>query len=502
MYALYARQSVDNKESISIENQLDLCRQKAIGHKCVEYKDKGFSGKNTERPAFQKMMEDIRKGEIEAIVVYKLDRISRSVLDFSKILEELQKYNVNFISVMEAFDTTQPMGRAMIQICAVFAQLERETIQQRVTDAYYSRCKKKFYMGGRVPYGYRLEPYTIDGLKTSRYVEVPEEAEQVKLIYALYAESKNSLGSIVTYLNTNGIRNRRGSMWNSSRISDILRNPIYARADADVYNFFCKKGAHINNPIEDFVGLYGCYLYKGTENPSSKRSDLTDKELVLAPHEGLISGDLWVKCRIRCMNNRQSALTCGGKNSWLTGKVKCGNCGYALTIAKANTKMKRYFVCSQKFATKGTGCHGTGGTIYATVLEEYVLDRIKERLHEFECLKAENVRKDNPKLNQLKIQLTGCETRIEELVSQIPQANEVTMKYINRTLEQLDNQMHRLNEEILKLSDTTADGDIAVITEHAEQWESLSFEDKKKVVDTLIQVIHIANGEIVIDWKF
>ena len=85
MYALYARQSVDNKESISIENQLDLCRQKVIGHKCVEYKDKGFSGKNTERPAFQKMMEDIRKGEIEAIVVYKLDRISRSVLDFSKI---------------------------------------------------------------------------------------------------------------------------------------------------------------------------------------------------------------------------------------------------------------------------------------------------------------------------------------------------------------------------------------------------------------------------------
>ena len=76
------------------------------------------------------------------------------------------------------------------------------------------------------------------------------------------------------------------------------------------------------------------------------------------------------------------------------------------------------------------------------------------------------------------------------------------MKYINRTLEQLDNQMHRINEEMLKLSDTTADGDIAVITEHAEQWESLSFEDKKKVVDTLIQLIHIANGEIVIDWRF
>lgn len=502
MYALYARQSVDNKESISIENQLDLCRQKAIGHNCIEYKDKGFSGKNTERPAFQKMMEDIRKGEIEAIVVYKLDRISRSVLDFSKILEELQKYNVNFISVMEAFDTTQPMGRAMIQICAVFAQLERETIQQRVTDAYYSRCKKKFYMGGRVPYGYRLEPYTIDGLKTSRYVQVPEEAEQVKLIYALYSDPKNSLGKIVTYLNNNGIRNRRGSMWNSSRISEMLRNPIYARADADVYSFFCKKGANINNPIEDFVGVYGCYLYKGSENTSSKRSDLTDKELVLGPHEGLIPGDLWVKCRIRCMNNRQSALTCGGKNSWLTGKVKCGNCGYALTIAKANTKMKRYFVCSQKFATKGTGCHGTGGTIYATVLEDYVLDRIKGRLYEFESLKAENVRKDNPKLNQLKIQRTDCETKIEELVTQIPKANEATMKYINRTLEQLDKEIYRLNEEILKLSDTPVDSDFSVITEHAEQWESLSFEDKQKVVDTLIQVIHIANGEIVIDWKF
>lgn len=502
MYALYARQSVDNKESISIESQLDLCRQKALGHDCREYKDKGFSGKNTERPSFQEMMKDIRKGEIEAVVVYKLDRISRSVLDFSTILEELQKHNVDFISAMEAFDTTQPMGRAMIQISAVFAQFERETIQQRVTDAYYSRCKRQFYMGGRIPYGYKLEDYTIDGVKTSHYVENPDESEHVKLIYSLYADPQNSLGDIVRYLNEHGIKKRRGREWDTSRLSDILRNPVYVKADVDVYAFFSRSGTHINNSPQDFIGENGCYLYKGTKTSDNKRSHLEGKELVLAPHTGLISSEIWLKCRIRCKNNRQSAQTCKGKNSWLTGKVKCGNCGYALTIAKSNTKMGRYFICSQKSATKGAGCHGTGGTIYATILEEYILCRIRERLHEFSSLKSGNAQKTNPKLNELKVQLANCEERIDDLVKKIPKASDRTMKYINECLEQLDQEKCQLNEEILKLSDTPISDDFNVITKHAEQWETISFNDKQKVIDTLIDVIKIANGQITIDWKF
>lgn len=128
--------------------------------------------------------------------------------------------------------------------------------------------------------------------------------------------------------------------------------------------------------------------------------------------------------------------------------------------------------------------------------------RIRERLHEFSSLKSGNAQKTNPKLNELKVQLANCEERIDDLVKKIPKASDRTMKYINECLEQLDQEKCQLNEEILKLSDTPISDDFNVITKHAEQWETISFNDKQKVIDTLIDVIKIANGQITIDWKF
>ena len=126
--AIYARQSVDKKDSISIESQIEFCKYELKGGNCKEYKDKGYSGKNTERPQFQQLMRDIESGLVRKVVVYKLDRISRSILDFANMMELFQQYNVEFVSSTEKFDTSTPMGRAMLNICIVFAQLERETI--------------------------------------------------------------------------------------------------------------------------------------------------------------------------------------------------------------------------------------------------------------------------------------------------------------------------------------------------------------------------------------
>ena len=128
--AVYGRQSVDRKDSISIESQIEFCEYELKGESYKAYTDKGYSGKNTDRPKFQQLMADIQKGLIKKVVVYKLDRISRSILDFATMMEEFQKYNVEFVSSTEKFDTSTPMGRAMLNICIVFAQLERETIQK------------------------------------------------------------------------------------------------------------------------------------------------------------------------------------------------------------------------------------------------------------------------------------------------------------------------------------------------------------------------------------
>ena len=102
------------------------------------------------------MMEALRQGGASRVIVYKLDRISRSILDFAGMIEEFQRLGVEFVSCTEKFDTATPMGRAMLSICIVFAQLERETIQMRVADAYAARMKHGFFMGGHVPYGFAL----------------------------------------------------------------------------------------------------------------------------------------------------------------------------------------------------------------------------------------------------------------------------------------------------------------------------------------------------------
>ena len=120
--AIYARQSVDRKDSISIESQIEFCKYELRGGNYKDYKDKGFSGKNTDRPRFQELMADIKRGLIRRVVVYKLDRISRSILDFATMMELFQQYNVEFVSSTEKFDTSTPMGRAMLNICIVFAQ--------------------------------------------------------------------------------------------------------------------------------------------------------------------------------------------------------------------------------------------------------------------------------------------------------------------------------------------------------------------------------------------
>ncbi len=195
-----------------------------------DYQDRDYSGKNTDRPKFQELLADIRQGLIRRVVVYELDRISRSILDFATMMELFQQYNVEFVSSTEKFDTSTPMGRAMLNICIVFAQLERETIQKRVTDAYYSRCQRGFHMSGAAPYGFKLEPTTIQGIRTKMMIPDPTTANIARLMFEMYAEPSTSFGDIARYFAENNIL-IYGKELKRGFISQRLRNPIYAQAD-------------------------------------------------------------------------------------------------------------------------------------------------------------------------------------------------------------------------------------------------------------------------------
>ena len=136
--AIYSRKSVKSETGDSIENQAALCRQYIEQHwpqaEIEVYEDEGFSGATLHRPQFAALMEAVQAGRVDMLVCYRLDRVSRSVTDFAALIETLNRRQVSFVCIREQFDTATPMGKAMLYIASVFAQLERETIAERVSD--------------------------------------------------------------------------------------------------------------------------------------------------------------------------------------------------------------------------------------------------------------------------------------------------------------------------------------------------------------------------------
>ena len=160
-FYIYSRKSIYTGKGESIENQIELCRSYISSkYPCDPdphikiYEDEGFSGKNTERPQFQKMLCDIQLDPPDFIVCYRLDRISRSVSDFSTFIEKLNRLSISFLCIKEEFDTSRPMGKAMMYIASVFSQLERETIAERVRDNMLLLARSGRWLGGTPPTGY------------------------------------------------------------------------------------------------------------------------------------------------------------------------------------------------------------------------------------------------------------------------------------------------------------------------------------------------------------
>ena len=494
MIAIYARQSADRPDSISVEQQIELCEYEARGEETRVYADKGYSGKNTDRPRFTRMMQDIREGQIRAVIVYKLDRISRSILDFSNMMEEFSRYRVQFISATEKFDTSSPVGNAMLNICIVFAQLERETIQKRVADAYSSRSRRSFYMGGPIPYGFRKVPAVISGVHTSMYEPVPEEAKAVRLIYERYSRPDTSYGDVIKELDRLGIK-KRGKAWARPRIREILLNPIYVRADLDVYRFFIANGAEVEASPSEFSGENGCYSYRSRPSDKKSTASLEDIRIVPAPHKGIVEPGLWLKCREKCMARKQVIPTQKAKNSWLTGKIKCGECGYALT-ARNYSHDRRYLLCSHRLDTGA--CCGAG-TLYTAETEQLVYGEMRKKLAQFTGLTRPAPVGQDIRRTTLELELAWADKEISALLEKVANSDEALFRYINERISVLDRRRTEIKEQLRELSRKSPTADRPVI--RPTEWEELSFEDKRQVTDALIRVIYASGKKLIIQWR-
>ena len=494
--SFYGRKSVDRQDSISIDSQLEFCKHELRGESYRAYTDNGYSGKNTDRPKFQELIRDIEHGLIARVVVYKLDRISRSIIDFANMMELFSQYNVEFVSATEKFDTSTPMGRAMLHICIVFAQLERETIQRRVRDAYYSRCQKGFHMSGSAPYGYTLTPTVVDGIHTKMLTPTPIHAERAKLVFEMYAQPHVSFGDIARYFTEHGYDLGKGVV-SRCKLSYMLRNPAYAQADLDLYEFFKSQGAAIVNGAEDFTGVNGCFLYQGRDVPGRKAVDLKDQILVVAPHEGLVSSETWLACRKKLLGNTSFSSNKKAKNTWLAGKIKCGTCGHGLCCLHGRTKP--YFRCRLHADTKG--CEGCG-TLRVAEVEEYIFREMRHKMAEFQTLTDGNPYKANPKLTALNVSLAKVEAEIEKLLDTLSGASKTLLAYANVKIEELDGQRQALVKQIADLTaEAVSPEHMERISNHLNDWDNVSFEDRRSVVDGMITVIRATMKNIQIEWK-
>ena len=490
MVAIYARQSVERADSISIQSQIERCIKEADGAEYKVYTDCGYSGKNTQRPGFQSLMADMREGLLSKVVVYKLDRISRSILDFSSMMEVFGAYHVEFVSTTEKFDTSSPMGRAMLNICVVFAQLERETIQRRVADAYFSRSQRSLYMGGRVPYGYRLAPIRIGTVNTARYEPVPEEAALVQMIYEQYAQPECSYGDILRFFQANGIT-KNGKPWVRARLADILHNPIYVRADLKIYRFFQAQGALIVNPPEAFTGTNGCYFYTGRESTGRKQTHLEGNCLVLAPHEGLVASELWLRCWAKRRVPGGSHPYQKAKHTWLAGKLKCGLCGYALVSKRGR------LLCSHR--TEAKACPGPG-VLYTKETEALVFEEIQKKLADFPLPSPSGPPERDMESEKKKEKLAQVEQDLAVLTERLAAADELMYQYLRQQIETLDIKKRTILKEISSNRQKRGACEPQA-NSYLIHWKELSYTEKRCVADLLIQVIRIAGNTIEIQWR-
>ena len=384
MIAIYARQSVDKKDSISIEGQIDLCKKEVDGEVKV-FSDKGYSGKNIDRPAFKDLMKAVKRGEIDKIIVYRLDRISRSITDFGQIWETLHEHNAEFISVNEKFDTSTPVGRAMVYIIMVFAQLERETIAERIKDNYHQRAKRGAYLGGPAPFGFNIERTTISGKKASMLV-LNDNMEIVKQIFEKYAYSDMSLGKIAAWLTKQKVPGIKRKTWDNVSISRILHNPSYVKADANIYYYYKQKGVIIYNQIEEYTGQKALWLFGKRDRGANKYANLNEQLLAIAHHNGVIDSRTFLLCQYKLDKNKQLKNTGSGKYTWLSGLIKCGYCGYAMRVTTARGGYK-YFTCSGKTNLKI--CTAKHIKPYIDTIENNVAKQIQDELDKLKSVKVD-----------------------------------------------------------------------------------------------------------------
>lgn len=483
--AIYSRKSKTSDKGESIDNQIHMCKEYANAHfempEFSTFVDEGFSGGNINRPQFKILIEELKKGLYDVLICYRLDRISRNVSDFASTLDILTEHGIGFVSIKENFDTTTPMGRAMIHISSVFAQLERETIAERVTDNLLELAKLGRWLGGTSPLGYKNKKVAYQSSGKTKHYSVleqdPHTVSTVKLIFDKYLEL-GSISKVETYLMQNDIKTPNGAHFRSNVIRNILINPVYTAADTSIYEYFHKLECILPKSKENFDGIYGLMPYNRNKKGQGNLQNSPDKWIIaIGTHQPIIPSLDWIKTQKQLQANSDLAYSNASTSpALLSGLIYCKHCGAPMQVSGkgvlADGTLCYNYRCTTKTKSRGKLCNinniSKGYALDALVIkrirtmlenETDLIKELKKSKHDLTFKSSTNTEEKA----QLKIELETNTATISSLIKKLALFDDATMEqYIQDEVNALHNKNAALKEQLTELESLSINHDYSV----------------------------------------
>ncbi len=521
--AIYVRKSIRTKKGESIKSQIDMCREYAKDNDIsvsdsLIYYDEGYSGKDINRPKFKQMLNDLSKNDFDVLLCYRLDRISRSINDFSNLINLLKKHDVSFISIKEQFDTSTAMGKSMMYIASVFSELERETISERIRDNLNSLARSGRWLGGTCPTGFESRVTTLidkdlNERKIYKLCPVDLELTLIKTLFELFLRFKD-LSILEDYCIKNSIQSKNNYTFTQTSLKQILVNPVYCIADEYLYYYLSSKGFTISNKRSEFTGKFGVLLYNINE----------ESIISLGRHSGIIESVDWISVQMIISRNSKLPSRQGTSSiGLLSGLVYCSICSSLMRVKygrKTNTGISYYYLCTSKEKSKDN-CNSLNlkgdyidkmffqeikklikpKTFISNLLNYIVLD--KDYMKDFEALNnASNLSSD------IDDELSSLNKRLKTLKYQLnSNINSPSHAYILEQIQLIDRQIIIIKEPLREnynepqnvgilnhffhsLEQILYDFDISILT----------FREKQSLINQIVTSLYWDNRKIIINF--
>ena len=512
--AIYSRKSKFTGKGDSIGNQIDRCKDYIsfifMEEKDIEiqiFEDEGYSGKNTDRPAFKKMMHMIKMKELDAVVVYQLNRLGRKVKDILEIIDIFKEYKCALHSVTEKIDTSSPMGTMFLTILASISQFERDDMIQRITDNMYLLARDGRWLGGQAPLGFNhVRESFIDRHGKTRYysslVVNEEEIDKVIQMFELYLDFE-SVSRVHKYLLRNKVTGKKGGYINKSSIQSVLSNPTYAMFNEDIAEFLEEQG-YIVTKQEHGKGVL---TYCKRTNDKTRNNP---KIAATSKHDGVIPAEKWIKVQELIARNRPNKPNRGNSNvALLSGVLRC-KCGAVMNVLKGQVlkdgTRPYYYACSMKIDSGNTICNMknlNGAIVDKRIVEEVVGYDSSKVIEELDrILKNDILINNNTEVDQIKNTIEQLKSKKGNMFLQLQVLDsnldkEIILEYqqiireINFQIKELEESLNSViqKDAIIINEEIDIEGMRNKISNFQSTFDILNHEDKKKILKSIFEEI-------------